>query len=132
MSLITSIPTDYAGRRFRSRFEADVARLLDGAHIEWEYEPKSFLLADGTHFMPDFYVPAGRLWIECRGYRSAKGDRQLLGFGKELEIGTSFLVLSANGRWLLPRLSVEVAAHGTWIIGVLREFSRYVWKRQET
>lgn len=77
-----AIPTLYHGVNYRSRFEADCALLLDRIGRAFEYEPQSFLLDDGTHYLPDFYVPSLRLWIECRGYESKKGGRQVDGFAK--------------------------------------------------
>lgn len=75
-----AIPTQYAGHTFRSRLEADVAFLLDAMGRSWEYEPTSLLLPDGTHYMPDFYVPSLRLVLEARGYDNPKGRRQVNAF----------------------------------------------------
>lgn len=75
-----AIPTQYAGHTFRSRLEADVAYLLDAMRLPWEYEPTSLLLPNGTHYMPDFYVPSLRLVVEARGYDSPKGQRQASAF----------------------------------------------------
>jgi len=60
------IPTEYNGTKFKSRLEANVAYFLDGLKIEWQYEPQSFLLKIG-HYMPDFYLPQLRTWIEVKG-----------------------------------------------------------------
>jgi hypothetical protein len=86
-----AIPTTYKGIEFRSRLEASVAQFIDRAGWTWEYEPKSFLLPSGIHFMPDFRVQKSRgrsLWVESRGYESEKGITQLNEFP---------LALSANG-----------------------------------
>jgi hypothetical protein len=79
----SSIRTVYNGIEFRSRFEADVAALMDRLGWKWTYEPKSFLLPNGIHYRPDFYVarrPNRGLWVECRGYTSEKGESQIEGF----------------------------------------------------
>ena len=62
-----AIPTAYRGIEFRSRFESEVAMLLDKMGLDWQYDPKSFLLPGG-HYMPDFFVPSQCLWVESRGY----------------------------------------------------------------
>lgn len=102
-----SIPTDYNGRTFRSSFEADTARALDCGGFLWDYEPQSFLLADGTHYWPDFLVhhqrdgSPCRIWLECRGYVSEKGETQIRSFAKQLKPDESFAVLrpGAPAQW---------------------------------
>lgn len=89
-----AFPTWYSGRSYRSRLEADFARLLDALQICFEYEPQSFLLDDGTHYLPDFWCPDLDLWVETRGYRSEKGSRQINGFAR---------LLQALSREALPR-----------------------------
>lgn len=75
-----AIPTEYRGVAMKSRLEASVAWLLDQLHMEWQYEPQSFLLPNGVNYWPDFYVPSHDLWVEARGYDTPKGRKQLLGF----------------------------------------------------
>lgn len=62
-----AIATTYNGISFKSRFESEVAMLLDKLGLSWEYEPKSFLLPGG-HYMPDFFVSSMNMWVEARGY----------------------------------------------------------------
>lgn len=62
--------------------EEEFARLLDFYQIEWEYEPRTFVLRrypDGKikeAFTPDFYLPAQDLYVEVttldRSLMSAK------------------------------------------------------------
>ena len=54
---IKAIETEYNGYRFRSRLEARWAVFFDAAKIKYEYEPEGFELADGTRYLPDFYLP---------------------------------------------------------------------------
>lgn len=84
---LQAIPTEYNGTQYRSRFEANTAALLDAAKLEFEYEPKSFLLKGGVHYQPDFYVPIQRLWIEVRGYNSEKGWAQVTAFVDAIKKG---------------------------------------------
>jgi hypothetical protein len=73
---IMSIPTKYNGIKFRSRLEAKTAFLFDALSWNWEYEPQSFLLRNGKHYWPDFFLPDLKVWVEC------KGDDRFLAFVK--------------------------------------------------
>jgi len=56
--------------RFAHNSERQFAKLLDFYNIEWQYEPRTFVLEadrDGNPqqaFSPDFYLPAYDLYIE--------------------------------------------------------------------
>jgi hypothetical protein len=56
--------------RFAHNSERQFAKLLDFYGIEWEYEPRTFVLQwdrEGNPqqaFSPDFYLPAYQLFIE--------------------------------------------------------------------
>lgn len=56
-----AIETVYNGYRFRSRLEARWAVFFETAGIEYEYEPEGFQFEDGTKYLPDFYLP----WFKC-------------------------------------------------------------------
>lgn len=91
---IYAIATTYKGTAFRSRFESEVAMLLDKLDLDWQYEPKSFLLPGG-HYMPDFFVPAMSLWVEARGYNGK--DWQLEQFSEHSkEIGQGYIVFKST------------------------------------
>lgn len=78
--MIEAIKTNYDGQEFKSRLEANMAHILDLMDHNWKYEPKSFLLDNGVHYQPDFFVPSLNLWVETRGYSNKKGNKQLKGF----------------------------------------------------
>ena len=82
--MVEAIETDYKGKQFKSRLEANMAFILDEIGYDWEYEPKSFLLDNGVHYQPDFFVPKLDLWIETRGYSNTKGKKQIDGFWKKI------------------------------------------------
>lgn len=63
---IQAIETRYAGCRFRSRLEARWAVFFDTLGIPWEYEPEGFDL-DGLWYLPDFWLPQHRAWLEVKG-----------------------------------------------------------------
>jgi hypothetical protein len=83
----SAIRTTYNGRVYRSRLESGVALTLDQLGIKFQHEPSSFLLDDGTHYMPDFWCPQIRLWIEVRGYATPKSERQIEVFGQAIMAG---------------------------------------------
>lgn len=53
-------------RYFRSKWEANFARLCNYLGIEWEYEPCRFIF-DRCSYLPDFYLPVCDLWVEVKG-----------------------------------------------------------------
>lgn len=63
---IKAIETRYKGYRFRSRLEARWAVFFDAMGIKWQYEPEGFVLPDGTHYLPDFFLPTMNLWVEVK------------------------------------------------------------------
>lgn len=66
MSDIKPIQTRYKGYHFRSRLEARWAVLFDALGIEWEYEPEGFDLGDLGYYLPDFYLPQTRHYVEVK------------------------------------------------------------------
>ncbi len=58
---IKPIETVYNGYRFRSRLEARWAVFFDRAGIEYTYEPDGFDLGEFGWYLPDFYLP----WFKC-------------------------------------------------------------------
>jgi hypothetical protein len=68
---ISAIETTYKGYRFRSRLEARWAVFFDALEIKWEYEPQGYEkeMYDDKKIMylPDFYLPDSKLYIEVKG-----------------------------------------------------------------
>lgn len=75
-----AIPTTYNGIQLKSRMEAQCALLFDTLGWEWQYEPESLMLPSGVNYLPDFWIPEFQCVIECRGYESDKGRKQIEGF----------------------------------------------------
>ena len=85
-----AIETVYKGYRFRSRTEARWAVFFDHLGIAWEYEREGFELADGSRYLPDFFVrmradhPARQrhrgagYWIEVKGDAASESERGVL------------------------------------------------------
>lgn len=64
---IAAIETEYAGCRFRSRLEARWAVFFDRLRMKWRYEEQGYELADGTRYLPDFYLPDQAMYVEVKG-----------------------------------------------------------------
>src|SRR5919205_3683122 len=56
--------------RFANRAELECAKILDYYGVPWEYEPRTFTLAEdetgrvSEAFTPDFYLPEQDLYVE--------------------------------------------------------------------
>lgn len=61
-----AIETKFDGRLFRSRTEAKWAVFFKSLNISYEYEKEGFDL-DGLWYLPDFYLPKQKVWIEIKG-----------------------------------------------------------------
>lgn len=69
--MINAIETHYDGYRFRSRLEARWAVFFNALEIAYEYEREGFnleVLPDETRrYLPDFWLPATKTWVEVKG-----------------------------------------------------------------
>ncbi len=64
--MIKAIETVYDGYRFRSRLEARWAVFFKTLGIPYKYEKEGYDL-DGTYYLPDFWLPEQKCWIEIKG-----------------------------------------------------------------
>lgn len=73
--------TWYKGVWFRSRLEARWAVFFDTLKIDWEYEPERRVIqkyktkTKTTTYLPDFYLPVYRLWIEVKPLKPRKEEQ---------------------------------------------------------
>jgi len=67
MAEIKAIETVYNGYKFRSRLEARWAVFFDALGIEYEYEKEGFKTNGGAYYLPDFYLPRTKTWVEVKG-----------------------------------------------------------------
>ena len=65
--MIKAIETIWNGIKFRSRTEARWAAFLEKLHIEYQYEMEGFHLPNGEMYVPDFWLPEYKCWIEIKG-----------------------------------------------------------------
>jgi hypothetical protein len=76
--MIQAIPTTYRSIEMRSRAECRWAMLLDLVGIEWEYESEGIQTElGGGRYLPDFYLPTPRVWVEVKGCLDTVSDEKL-------------------------------------------------------
>src|SRR5712691_5872767 len=75
MVTVKAIETFYHGYRFRSRLEARWAVFFDSLEMPYRYEPEGFDL-NGIWYLPDFYLPKHRCWIEIKPDLPSKEERE--------------------------------------------------------
>lgn len=63
---IKAIETVYNGYRFRSRLEARWAVFFDTLGFSYYYEMEGLNLGNGEYYLPDFYLPSLRLYLEIK------------------------------------------------------------------
>jgi transposase-like protein len=75
---------DLNNQYFRSNWEANIARILKSKNIKYEYEKhKIELKTIGKFYIPDFYLPKYKLYIEVKGYWWEEGEIKFNTFKKE-------------------------------------------------
>lgn len=71
------------GHFVRSSWEANFCRILIKSNIKYKYEKKEFELSNGQKYIPDFYLPEYKLYIEIKGYKHPKWIKKFNLFRKE-------------------------------------------------
>ena len=69
---IKPIETCYKGFKFRSRLEARWAVFFDLARIKYEYEIDGYVLNNGEKYLPDFYLPDFKIYVEIKHQPTAQ------------------------------------------------------------
>ena len=92
---IKAIPTKYKGYTFRSRQEARWAVFFDYLGVEYEYEKEGFDLPCG-YYLPDFWIPEWKAWIEIKGKEPTKKELEKLIHLSLLVGGYCFLFISPD------------------------------------
>lgn len=70
------IETRYKGYRMRSRAEARFAVLFDALEIRWEFEKEGFDLGAAGYYLPDFWLPDLKAWVEIKGSYPPRDERR--------------------------------------------------------
>lgn len=98
-----SIKTIYRGIEFRSKMEAQWAKLLDHFGILWDYEPEGFEFSDGTMYLPDFYLPETETFLEVKGIMDQSDAHKIQMLvhesGRPVVIGYSMGQFRASDLW---------------------------------
>ena len=92
---INAILTKYNGYTFRSRQEARWAVFFDYLGVEYEYEKEGFDLPCG-YYLPDFWIPEWKAWIEIKGKEPTKKELEKLVHLSLLVGGHCFLFISPD------------------------------------
>jgi hypothetical protein len=74
--MIKAIETVYNGYRFRSRLEARWAVFFDALGIEYQYELDGFDLGEMGWYLPDFWLPQQKYWLEIKGPRPLPNEME--------------------------------------------------------
>jgi len=93
---LQAIETSYRGYRFRSRLEARYAVFFDALGVRWGYEVEGFRLSDGDHYLPDFWLPDQKVWIEVKGAEPTERETRV---AIELASATRYPVAVVGGNW---------------------------------
>jgi hypothetical protein len=73
---LKAIETVYNGYRFRSRLEARWAVFFDALGLAYRYEDQGYDIG-GKWYLPDFWIPALRGWVEIKGQAPTKAEGDL-------------------------------------------------------
>lgn len=87
-----SIEVMYKGIMYRSITEAATAKFFYEHDIDFIYEPDCFIFQDGTKYMPDFYLPDQKTWVECKGIMTDKDSNKIFKLAQESEEGQVVII----------------------------------------
>lgn len=120
MTTIKAIETRYRGYRFRSRLEARWAVFFDQLGLKWDYEQQGFDLGQPLGaYLPDFWLPELKKWIEIKPESGAVEPQRLYLAGKITgdpwrgQIVDNDRVHAAENLLVDGFASLEFAIHGT-------------------
>jgi hypothetical protein len=78
ISSIPAVQTWYNGFFHRSRLEARWATFFKTMDIEYEYEIETYNLYEAGYYLPDFWLPHYRAWVEIKGTQPTQKEREKL------------------------------------------------------
>lgn len=104
---LKAIETHYDGYLFRSRLEARWAVFFNTLGIKYEYEKEGYQLDAGL-YLPDFWLPESRVWVEVKGGEPLQNDKDRI---NELCLKSGYLGAIVGSpwhtrdtkQWLFPR-----------------------------
>lgn len=92
----TAIPTNYRGYSMRSRLEARWAVFLDALRVRWIYEHQGFDLGSLGWYLPDFYLPEWRIYLEIKPTRPDHNSLEMEKCRRVLDLGTDAVLLCSG------------------------------------
>ena len=93
----------------RSSWESSYADHLTINKIDWQYEPKTFILNDGSAYTPDFYLTQSKEWVEVKGWLTKEHKQKI---EKWKEQFPSEIFIFANKEYLI---SLGINLKQKWI-----------------
>lgn len=90
-----AIETTYNGYRFRSRLEARWAVFFDTLAVRWEYEKEGYELGQAGRYLPDFWLPDLKCFVEVKGAEPTADEVSL---ADALRLSTGAPVLIVHGQ----------------------------------
>lgn len=105
-------PVCYGGKKYRSAFEARVARDMAERNITFVYEGDKYPFQLSTNYVSDFTLPLGVV-VECKGYLRPIDRRKLIAVKKAYpDLDLRIVFQNAKVR-LNPRLPSSMN-YGQW------------------
>lgn len=102
-----------AAIRMRSRWEVAYAEYLDRECVIWQYEPKKFYVGEGNwtgvNYIPDFYLPKAKEYVEVKGRMSFENRLKLAVF-RQLYQDTKLRVLNGTALQALGVVDIHGCA----------------------
>lgn len=89
-----AIETDYNGYLFRSRIEARWSIVFNTLRVPFEYEKEGYHLKSGM-YLPDFWLPEQKYWVEIKGASPTAQERILAGELAEFTKSNVFIFFGA-------------------------------------
>ena len=75
---IQAIQTWYKDHFYRSRLEARHAVFFTAMNIKYEYEVETYDLGPAGYYLPDFWLPHYKTWIEVKGVLPSEKEKEKL------------------------------------------------------
>lgn len=98
--VLRAIQTEYGGYRFRSRTEARWAIFLDTLGVPYEYEKEAYHFGPGGQYLPDFWLPEQKCFVEIKGTAPTFHERRLCA---HLHVRSGYEVFLFQGDFAPPK-----------------------------
>ena len=91
ISHIKSINTEYDNHFFRSRLEARWAHFFNALDIQYEYEIETYDLGSSGYYLPDFWLPEHKCWVEIKGIQPNDVEKKKMKALTEVSFSYGFI-----------------------------------------